>query len=59
MKNKVMSYGLGKALITIKMSDLPKDIQEGLIKLHSNRTDKYRITENTEVVVFCGDVTTR
>lgn len=51
-----MPFGIGKTFVTIKMNELPKDIQEGLIELHSNRTDEYRITEDTVNVVLCGEV---
>lgn len=58
-KKRVMPFGIGKAFVTIKMGELPKDIQEGLIELHSKRTDEYRITEDTVNVVLCGDVMSR
>ena len=55
IKKRVNSFGMGKALIAIKMEELPPDIRDGIIKLFSSRNDK-AITDDTSTILICGDV---
>lgn len=55
IKKRVKPFGMGKALFTIKMEELPPDIRDGLINLFSSRSDK-AITDDTNTILICGDV---
>ena len=54
-KRRVKPFGMGMALITIKMEELPEEIREGLIKLFPSRSDK-AITSDTKTILIFGDV---
>lgn len=51
MKSRVIPYGFGKMLITIKISELPQDIQQGIIEHYK------KIKEGTEdIIIVCEKI---
>ena len=57
MKKRVIPYGFGKTLISMKLSELPEDIQQGIIDRFKERKDKLRITKDTvNIVLGCEDI---
>ena len=40
IKNRVLPYGIGKTFIRIRLDELPKDIQQGIIDRFEKRDDK-------------------
>ena len=57
MKKRVISYGFGKTFIGMELKELPKDIQEGIIKRFEERDGKLKITKDTiNIVIVCEDI---
>jgi hypothetical protein len=53
MIRRVVPYGFGKILITIKMSELPQDIQQGIIEYD----EKLKIKEDTDnIIIVCEKI---
>lgn len=57
MKSKVMPYGFGKTFIRMRLDELPKDIQKGIIDRFEKRKGKLKITDDTiNIVLVCEDI---
>lgn len=57
---RVISYGIGKTLVTLRMDELPSDIQEGIICRYRERAGPSRVTGDTEeIVLVCEDIVPR
>ena len=57
MIKRVMPYGLGKTFITMKLSELPEDIQEGIIERYEKREGRGKVTKDSEyIVIACEDI---
>lgn len=50
---RVDFYGIGKVLIEVKMSELPEDVQKGIIEMYKNKQRKAKVTQDTENIVLC------
>lgn len=57
MKRRVTFYGFGKTLIRMKLSELPEDIQQGIIDRFKSREGKFKVTKDTvNIVLACEDI---
>ena len=57
IKNRVLPYGIGKTFIIIRLDELPKDIQQGVIDRFEKRDDKLKVTKDTvNIVIACEDI---
>ena len=57
MNSRVMPYAFGKTFIRMRLDELPKDIQKGIIDRFEKREGKLRITEDTiNIVLACEDI---
>lgn len=57
IKNRVLPYGIGKTFIIIRLDELPKDIQQGIIDRFEKRDDKLKVTKDTvNIVIACEDI---
>ena len=54
---RVMAYGFGKTFLKLKLEELPKDIQEGIIERFKERKGNHRVTKNTvNIMIACEDI---
>lgn len=57
IKNRVLPYGISKTFIRIRLDELPKDIQQGIIDRFEKRDDKLKVTKDTvNIVIACEDI---
>lgn len=57
MKRRVLPYGFGKTFIRMRLDELPKDIQQGIIDRFEQREGKLRITKDTvNIMIVCEDI---
>ena len=55
-RNRIVPYGIGKFIIQMRLDELPKDIHERLIELHSSSDNKLAVKEDTEEILICGSI---
>ena len=56
-KTRVINYGFSGVFISIRLDELPEDIQKGIIARYGKRNGDLKITENTKnIVLACKDI---
>lgn len=55
--DRVFAYGFGKTFIRMKLSELPEDIQRGIIDRFKERNGELKVTKDTvNIVLACEDI---
>lgn len=59
-KKRVIPYGFGQTFISMKLEELPKDIQEGIIERFQAREGHLKVTKDTvNIILCCQDIFAR